>query len=143
MPPTNGLDSDAALMERLIGLVARVNDALRDFSEEQRRSSAHLERLESAVEKVRDIAVEVKHHLAEARDDIEKVREDTNPHGFKLLDPARYPLNGKKDDSGKLVALARAAEKLPPGWGKWLLGAVLPAAGAAALRFAQWLTTGH
>lgn len=146
MAQTNGLDRDAANTERLISLVARLNDALRDFSVEQRLSSERLGRVESAVEKVREAVTRVEHHLAEARKGIDEIEDRWTPaRGVPLLDPAQYPLK-KKDDSDKFVTVTDGKVKLalPGSWvGALLKFALSAGAGGLVLRFVQWLATGH
>ena len=144
----NGIDEEATNTERLIGLVGSLRAVLRDYSEEQRRSSARLERVESALERLKEIALEVKHHVAEARGDIdgvgetvERIREDTNPRGHALYDPAALkPSNG----SGGVVAIARLVEKVPASWASGLLKLALSSGlGAALMRLAQFLLNDH
>lgn len=135
MTPRNGEDQEAANTLRLIGLVARLNDALRDFSEEQRRSSERLGRLESAVDDVRDIAVEVRHHIGETRGGLDKLREETNPR-------LRLPAAPKDEDKG--FEITDEQVRLPRPWVGVVLKAGMSAGGGAALlRVVQWLTTGH
>lgn len=151
MPPQNGDDQSSENTKILIGLVARLNDALRDFSVEQRLSSERLARLESVVDKAREAISRVEHGVSEARDDIEATREQTDPRGFRLLDPARYPLgetapyrNGK--DTGKSLAIADGKVKvaLSTAWVVRLLQFAMSAgAGGLILRLVQWLATGH
>ncbi len=135
----NGQNTDVELMQRMISLVARLNDALRDFSEEQRRSSERLERVESEVEKARETLIEVKHHLEEARDGIERVREETNPR-------IRVPpgAQGSVKEGGEGFEITDKQVRLPNSWATALLKLALSAgAGGLALRFAQWLMTKH
>jgi hypothetical protein len=116
----NGIDREASNTERLIALVTRMNDAivefmalLRELLAGQRVSSDRLARLESIVEKVYELAIRLSHNVDEVRDDVEEVRKDqTDPRGFKVLNPAEYPLR-PKDEDGALVATARLVEKVP------------------------------
>jgi hypothetical protein len=145
----NGIDREASNTERLIALVARLNDAivefmalLRELLAGQRVSSERLARLESVVEKVYELAIKLSHNVDEARDDIDKVREETNPR-FRVLDPTDYPLR-KKDDSGKVLAIDSKRTTLPTAWLVWLLKLGLPfVVGVGSLRLKQWLETGH
>lgn len=147
----NGEDEETPNTLRLIALVARMNDAfvefmalLRELLAGQRVSSDRLARLESVVEKVHEIAIGLAHNVDEARDDIDEVRRDqTDPKGVRLLDPAQYPLRKKEDDDGALVAAARLAEKVPPTWVAWVLKLGLPITGAIGLRLWQWFVAGH
>lgn len=137
MPPRNGEDTEAANTLRLINLVARLNDALRDFSVELRLFSDRLERLESAVEKSHEVIVDVRHHVGEARDDLERVREETNP---RIRVPAAF--RDKEEDKG--FEITDEQVRLPRPWVGVLLKAGMSAGGGAALlRVVQWLTTGH
>ena len=147
--PSNGTDEEATNTERFIGAIGSLRAVLRDYSEEQRRSSALLAQVVSALERLKEIILEVKHHVAEVRGDVEGVEEtveririDTNPRGFAKFDPAE--VKPPKNDSGGIVALARLAEKVPASWASGLLKLALSSGlGAALLRAIQWMTTGH
>jgi hypothetical protein len=140
-------EADDPLMQRLIGLVSRVNDALRDFSEEQQRCSVLLERVERVLEKNHEVTVEIKHHVAEARGDIEEVRRDQTDPRMRLpgWPPEVQPSKSDKDSGGALaIRDGKVKFALPASWAGTLLKFGMSAGfGTAALRFIQWLTTGH
>lgn len=146
----SGIDEEATNTERFIGALQSLRAVLRDFSEELRRSSERsvlvgsgIERIEKAVGELSRTVLEIKHHIVEARGDIDRW---TPVQGVPLLDPAQYPLGGKRDDSGSAVAFKDGKVKfaLPGSWVGALLKSALSAGGGALLlRGVQWLATGH
>ena len=147
----SGTWEDASQTERLVGLVARLNAVLDGLHESVRLLSERLEReceqtraeLRREVGACHVLLVKVEAAVREARDDIERVREDTDPRGFARLDPSQVQ-PPKHDSGGALVAVARVAEKVPGAWvGAVLKLAVSAGAGGLALRLIQWFTTGH
>ncbi len=154
MGPTNGQGGElAAALERIVAAFGHLNRGLNTLSDRVARlsesSSASSERREREFEilrtKLDDLGqkhVVLSMQLTEARDDIEGVRTDfTPPLGVPLYNPAKDP---PKNGSGSLVAFARLAEKVPTPWVGWLLKLGLSAGfGGAALRFIQWMTSGH
>ncbi len=158
----NGQNTNGELTERVISAVVRVNNTLTDLSElihelraELRLSSERLARLESGVDGLSDQAADrhvaiverfavLTGHVEEAREDIEKTRDQTDPRGFRTLDPAAYPLGGKKDEDGALVATAKLVEKVPAPLRITLLKLALSGGlGAAIARAWLYLKTGH
>jgi hypothetical protein len=147
----NGTWEDASQTERLVGLVARLNTVLDGLHESVRLLSERSERnceairqeLRREVGACHVLLVEIRAAVIEARNDIERVREDTDPRGFVRVAPdAVQP--PKHDSGGALVAVARVAEKVPGAWvGAVLKLAVSAGAGGLILRLIQWFTTGH
>ncbi len=137
----NGTDEYSEERRELRTLVARLNDTLRDFFVEQRLSSERLgqaesavERLEAAVEGLTRIALEIRHHIGEARGGLDKLREETNP---RLRLPA-----APKDGDG--FEITDEQVRLPRPWATGLLKAAMSAGGGALLlRAVQWLASGH
>lgn len=149
-------DSVIAAFEKVAAVVARATTAIRSMDEEQRamrremsdqgaRREREAEKARERDEAIRELIVILTSHVTEARDDLERLDEKTDPHGFKLLDSSGHPLREKEsNDSGKLVAFARLAEKVPTAWVAGLLKlAVSAGLGGAALRALQWLANGH
>lgn len=142
-------------LERLIAVLTRVSDGVGTLLERLHRvsesfddsSERHEREHEKILESVRDlekIVLVISERLDEARDDIEKVREDTDPRIRLQAEAAREGKHDEHGKSGKLVALARLAEKVPTPWVALLLkSSVLAAAGAGLLRFLQWMTHGR
>lgn len=140
----NGEDEETPNTLRLIGLVARMNDALRDFSGELRLSSDRSARVESAVEDIKKDVREL-HRVAIGIDhDVEEIRRDqTDPKGHRLLDPAKHPLR-EKDDDGTGFEITAEQVRLPNAWAFAVLKFGVSAGGGALfLRLVQWAATGH
>lgn len=156
MDQPNGKPNElGTALERIIAAFARINTALRSLlerllrlSDEHATSSERREKEHEIVRsKVENLSQRVEYAItliAESKGDIERVRDWTPIHGVPLQDPSAGSRSDKKNDSGALVAIARVAEKVPSSWVGWLLKLGVPAGlGAGALRFAQWLVTGH
>lgn len=148
MPPNGADDLQLAIIaafEKVAAMSSRQATAMRSMSETILQQGERRERESEKIrEEIRDLCERViilTEHVSEARGDIEKVREDTDPR-IRLYDPAEDERHREND--GALVALARIAEKVPTPWVVWLLKLSLPAGvGAAIMRGLQWLATGH
>lgn len=121
MPPKNGFDSDAVLLERLISLVARFN-ALADgwdkrFSSLEQQQDTGFEAVREEVRKevgeLRDIVLNIQFQLG-------RVREDTDPR-LRLPTAAELQPPKPKHEDGALVEAARVVEKVPPSLRRRLL----------------------
>ena len=142
----HGNGSEGPLLERLVGLIERLNDWMRRAEVKDDLYLERLALLQSSLDRadrehadILDRLSQIRGGVSEARDDIEAIREDTDPR-LRITDPA---LDKPRDGSGKLVAFARLAEKVPTPWVLWLLKfAVSTAVGGLALRFWQWLSHG-
>jgi hypothetical protein len=129
-------------VERLNGWIRSSDELRRLLSEQQARDFDALKtEVRAEFRALRDIVRDIAHHVDEARDGIEKVREDqTDPNGFRLLRPEVQP---PKDES-TITLVGKLAGKVPPSRAYEVLKFGLSAGlGTAALRFIQWLTTGH
>jgi hypothetical protein len=145
--PSNGHDEYAEERRELRALVTRLNDTLRDFFEEQRRSSGLLERAGSALDALREKDGErhtaIVLQLGAIESLISRIREDTDPRGHALLDSASLK-SQKNDSGGAIVAAARLAEKVPASWAGALFKLGVSAGlGGALMRLAQFFLNGH
>jgi len=151
MTPTNGHDLEATNTERLVALVARLNDSLRDLHAERLSCSQGLARVESGLEDVRkdvrdlrDLALGIQHNVDETRDEVEEFRKDQTDPRFRLQVPTEMQPQ-KKDGSGPSFAISDKPKlHLPAAWAVWMLKLALSAGfGGALLRLAQWVANKH
>lgn len=144
MSATNGhSEGNDPLMLRLVSLVSRVNDALRDSYEEQRRCSGLLAQVVSAVERLETSTDRLREVVGGIGHDVEEVRKDQTDPRMRI--PSEVQVQPSKNASGgALVHAARLAEHMPASWAGGLLKlGVSSGLGAALLRAIQWITTGH
>lgn len=146
MGGSNGYESDQPLIERLISAVVRFNalahglgESLDSLSQQQALG------FEAVRKEFRDECRTLERAILNIGHDVEEVRKDqTDPRGVRLLDPAA--LEPRKNDSGGAVAIRDGKLKLalPASWAGVVFKLGMSAGvGGLALRIIQWLTTGH
>lgn len=143
----NGYEADQPLLERMISAVARFNELARGLGDSlDSLSQQQADGFEAVRREVRDEIRALERVILGIGHDVEEVRKDQTDPRMRI--PPEFqgqpPYRNGKGDSGKLVALARVAEKVPTPWVAGLLKLSLSAGlGGLALQFIQWLANGH
>ncbi len=138
-PPTER-DEFIGAVERLNGWI-RSSDELRRLSSEQwaRDFEAFRAEVRGEFRALFKAVLGIEHDVDEVR------RDQTDPRGLKLLDPAQDQPS-RDNGSGSALAIRDGKVRLavPASWAGALLKYLLSAGlGGALIRLAQWFTHGH